>query len=98
MRGNSTCPVSSTGVQPFQCCRFSSMGCGNRDRLLTHSTVSPSSGASRTNASTDGFDPPNSWNVPIANASCRRRTASIMRVKLSSDVEVSRCASTLTAW
>src|SRR4029453_8030886 len=54
MRGNSTYPVISTGVYPFQCCRLISIGCGNRDRLLTHSTTSPSD--SRTKVSTDGFD------------------------------------------
>ncbi len=34
----------------------------------------------------------------MANASCRRRTASMVRVQFSSEVELSRCASTLTAW
>ncbi|OOK63626.1 hypothetical protein BZL30_9417 [Mycobacterium kansasii] len=35
---------------------------------------------------------------PTANAWWRRRTASMVRVQFSSDVEGSRCASTLTAW
>src|ERR1700680_760287 len=94
MRGNATLPFHSTGTYPCQCCRYSSIGWGNRDRLLTHSTTS--SPSSRRYASTDGFEPPSSLNVPIANAGCRRRTPSIVRVQLSSDVELSSCASTLT--
>src|SRR5919112_2076589 len=88
MRGKLTCPVSSTGVYPFQCCRLSSMGCGKRDRLLTQSTTS--SPVSRRNASTDGLEPPSSRNVPTANASCRRRTASMVRVLVDRQVEPAR--------
>src|SRR3954468_5449856 len=100
MDRNSTCPVVSTGVWPVQCCRFSSIGCGKRDKLFTHSATSlrPSSSSSRTYVSTDGLDPPSSRNVPVANASWRRRTASMVRVQLSSDDELSTCASTFTDW
>src|SRR5256886_13407983 len=72
------------------------MGWGKRDRLLTHSTTS--SWNSRMYASTDGFEPPSSRKVPTANDSCRRRTASIVRVQFSTEAGLSRCASTLIAW
>ena len=35
---------------------------------------------------------------PMANASWRRRTASMVRVQFNSDDELSRCASTFTDW
>jgi len=46
---------------------------GKRDRLFTQSTTSPSSGAWRKNASTDGLELPSSSKLPMAKASCLRR-------------------------
>src|SRR2546429_2064814 len=96
MRGNGTRPVNSIGVYPAQFCNGSSIGCGKRDRLLTHSTAS--SLYSRRYASTDGLEPPSSRKVPTAKDSCRRRTASMVRLQLSTEVGLSFCASTLMAW
>src|SRR5215472_9927417 len=96
MRGNGTRPVSSIGVYPDQLDRLSSHGCGKRDRLLTHSTTSFS--YTRRYASTEGLEPPRSWNSPMPKDGWRLRTASKVRVQLSSEAELSRWASTLMAW